>query len=120
MIFKQTSLVNTKLKMRKGKIAAQVGHGITQYMADMNNPLHVEERLRSREWIDQGMFKTILRSTEEEMIELIDILNKDNIMCFMVRDVGKTQVEPDSFTVLTVEPLSEESHNKYFGNFKLL
>jgi len=116
----QTFLVNTDLKMRKGKIAAQVGHGVTLYMRNVNSPLHEDMKERSEVWIDSGMHKIVLKSTEKEMIEIINILNNLDIMCYVVRDFGLTQIPKNSFTVLAVEPLDEQSHQVIFGHLKLL
>ena len=116
----QTFLVNTDLKMRKGKIAAQVAHGETLYMSDVYSPLHEDMKERSGVWINGGMHKIVLKATEEEMLKIIQELNYFDIMCYVVRDFGLTQVPEDSFTVLAVEPLSKVSHKDLFSEFKLL
>ena len=116
----QTFLVNTDLKMRKGKIAAQVAHGETLYMDDIYSPLHEYMIKNNREWIDNGMHKVVLKSTEKEMLETIEILKKLNTMYYIVKDFGLTQVPKNSFTVLAVEPLEKQSHQVIFGHLKLL
>ena len=116
----QTNLVNTNLGMRKGKISAQVGHGVTLYMDDVHSPLHNFMKERNREWIDNGMHKIVLRSNENEMYNTIEELNNLGIMCYVVRDFGSTQVPEDSFTVLAVEPLGKKKHEELFSRFKLL
>ena len=116
----QTFLVNTDLKMRKGKIAAQTAHGETLYMSDVYSPLHEEMKERNRVWIDGGMHKIVFKSTELEMIETMRILDNLHINYYMVRDFGLTQVAKNSFTVLAVEPLEKQSHQVVFGHLKLL
>ena len=116
----QTFLVNIDLKMRKGKIAAQVAHGETLYMSDVYNPLHEDMKERSGVWINGGMHKVVLKSTESEMIETMRILDNLNINYYVVRDFGLTQVPKNSFTVLAVEPLEKQSHQVVFGHLKLL
>lgn len=116
----QTFLVNIDLKMRKGKIAAQVAHGETLYMSDVYSPLHEDMKERSGVWINGGMHKVVLKATENEMLGIIEILNNLNTMCYVVRDFGLTQVPENSFTVLAVEPLEKQSHQIVFGNLKLL
>ena len=117
----QTFLVNTDLKMRKGKIAAQVAHGETLYMEDKFNK-HSYGGMYDRyiKWKSGGMHKVVLKSTEKEMIETINILNNLDIMCYSVRDFGLTQIPKNSFTVLAIEPLEKQSHQVIFGHFKLL
>ena len=116
----QTFIVNTDLKMRKGKIAAQVAHGETLYMSDVYSPLHEDMKKRNGVWIDGGMHKVVLKSTEREMIEMVEVLKKLNTMYYIVRDFGLTQVPKNSFTVLAVEPLEKQSHQVIFGHLKLL
>ena len=116
----QTFLVNTDLKMRKGKIAVQVAHGETLYMSDVYSPLHEEMKECNWAWIDGGMHKIVLKSTEKEMLGIIEILNNLNTKYYVVRDFGLTQVPEGSFTVLAVEPLSEKIHEDLFSKFKLL
>lgn len=116
----QTFLVNTDLKMRKGKIAAQVAHGETLYMSDVYSPLHEDMKERSGVWINGGMHKVILKSTEDEMIKTIKVLKQLNTKYYIVRDFGLTQVLKNSFTVLAVEPLEKQSHQVIFGHLKLL
>ena len=116
----QTFLVNTDLKMRKGKIAAQVAHGETLYMSDVYSPLHEDMKERNEVWINGGMHKIVFKATEEEMHHIINELNYFDIMSYVVRDFGLTQVPEGSFTVLAVEPLNKNSHEDLFSEFKLL
>lgn len=116
----QTFLVNTDLKMRKGKIAAQVAHGETLYMSDVYSVIHEEMKERNRVWIDGGMHKVVFKSTESEMIETMRILDNLNTNYYVVRDFGLTQVPKNSFTVLVIEPLEKQSHQVIFGHLKLL
>ena len=116
----QTFLVNTNLKMRKGKIAVQVAHGETLYMSDVYSPLHEDIKERNGVWMDGGMHKVVFKSTEKEMIETMRILNNLNTNYYVVRDFGLTQVPKNSFTVLAIEPLEKQSHQVIFGHLKLL
>ena len=116
----QTFLVNTDLKMRKGKIAAQVAHGETLYMEDKFNK-HSYGGMYDRyiKWKSGGMYKVVLKSTEREMIEIMTVLDNFNTNYYVVRDFGLTQVPKNSFTVLAVEPLGKSSHEDLFSEFKL-
>ena len=116
----QTFLVNTDLKMRKGKIAVQVAHGETLYMGNVYDPLHENMKERNGVWINGGMHKVVFKSTEKEMIETMCILDNLNTIYYVVRDFGLTQVPEGSFTVLAVEPLEKQSHQVIFGHLKLL
>ena len=69
----QTFLVNTDLKMRKGKIAAQVAHGEVFYMEEKFNG-HQYGGMHDRyiKWMKDGMMKkVVLKATEGEINEFV-------------------------------------------------
>ena len=123
-MLKQVFLINTDLGMRKGKIAVQVAHGEVYYMSEIENALFEEDSIANYEnyqkWLNTDMPKIVLRSTEEQMKHMMNELKDREIWYHEVHDKGYTQVEPDSFTCLVVEPLEEETYNELFKQFKLL
>ena len=70
----QTFLVNTDLKMRKGKIATQVAHGETLYMEDKFNN-HSYGRMYDRyiKWKSGGMYKVVLNVLEVQLERVLDV-----------------------------------------------
>ena len=114
-MLKQTFLINTDLKMGKGKIAVQVAHGEVFYMEDATAyPIDGIESLYEGlyenyiEWTKDGMMKkVVLTATEEEIHKFIDIHGSTYWM-HPVYDKGLTQIPQDSFTCLVIEPLPEE------------
>lgn len=132
-MYKQAILVNTDLKMGKGKIAGQVAHGEFFYGIFIHNiirkfglitPLTLDEKESLkiyRGWIkDHLMPKIIFKVTEEELIQISKRLTKNAVWNKIVVDMGFTQIPKDSKTCLIVEPLDEEDHNLFFENLKLL
>lgn len=117
----QTFLVNTDLKMRKGKIAAQTAHGEVLYMEEkFNGHQYGEMHDRYIEWMKDGMMKkVVLRATEEEIHKFIDLHGSIYWMNLVI-DKGLTQIPEDSMTCLVVEPLGEKKHKELFSEFKLL
>ena len=92
-------LVNTDLKMGRGKIAGQCCHAAcmaTRYM---------EQRGRTRvenEWLRTGETKIVLQATEALMNELSTEYKSKS---FPVYDLGRTQIPEDSFTALAFLPM---------------
>ena len=121
-MLKQTFLINTNLKMGKGKIAVQVAHGEVFYMNaihDRKSDTCMEERFH--DWFNDGvMKKVVLKATEKEMRDIVIQLRRKDIWEHPVIDMGLTQVAQDSFTCLVIEPLPEEQCQKLFEHLKLL
>jgi PTH2 family peptidyl-tRNA hydrolase len=126
-MLKQIFLINTDLKMDKGKIAVQVSHGTIMYIeaatcrcADsfMEERYH-DWRAETKEDPIGMMKKAVLKSTESEIRDMYVKLKQLNIWCYLIYDLGLTQVIPNSLTCLVVEPLEEDVCNNLFGDLKL-
>jgi len=132
MTLKQVFLVNTDLKMTCGKICAQVAHAETLYMQDvMIDYADIESYDNTFTdkyfaWKNNSvkpigmMTKIVLKSTENQMHDMVFELYKQDINYYKVYDLGKTEVNKGSFTCLGTEPIEEEISNKLFGHLKLL
>lgn len=128
-MYKQTILINNDLKMGKGKVVGQALHGEVFYMEMMNNILNasliddedLELMLNHNNWMRNGLMpKIILKVSEKEMMELSEKLTEQKIWNHIVQDCGFTQIPAKSRTCCCVAPLSEEVHDKFFKNLKLL
>lgn len=100
--------VNTNLNMKTGKIASQCCHGM-QYICEnlKKQKPYVQQIYNS--WRDEGCAKIILFATEEQMNELHELFSSEKVI-----DAGKTEVAPNSFTVLVLYPkLRDDSFNSY-------
>ena len=121
-MLKQTFLINTDLKMRKGKIAVQVAHGEVFYMMERYSG-HQYGKLYDNfiNWTKDGLMKkAVLKVTEKELHDFTYDLKNKNIWTHPVFDSGLTQIPQDSFTCLVIEPLPEEQCQQLFGHLKLL
>ena len=56
----------------------------------------------------------------DELRSIEDMVKKEKITSFLVRDAGLTQVETSTTTVLGVGPVEEEKIDKITGKLKLL
>lgn len=125
MTYKQVFIVNQDLNMTKGKIAVQVAHGEVYYMQYLMEGTFDKDEIIDRyiSWTDEEdglMKKVVLKATENELNDFVVELPFKNVTAFIVYDRGLTQVSPNSFTCICVEPLTEEKCNELFGHLKLL
>lgn len=127
-MLKQAYLINTDLKMDKGKIGVQTAHGAIQYMAEINERKSEDPMVkRYKEWKAETpddpigeMRKYVLKSTQDEMIRFTNHLMLKRIWAYPIFDKGYTQVDQHSLTCLVVEPVEENVYNELFGSLKLL
>lgn len=110
-------LVNNDVKMGKGKIAGQVGHVVGLITEDIFRSYYVDGRKdvyeRYMDWKEKGHAKIILKATETELESFLH--DKE---CVHIRDLGKTQIAPNTLTVIGYYP-SVEWKDK-FSHLKLL
>ena len=90
--------VRTDLKMKKGKIAAQVAHcafGLSEKLSE-----HKNETLREN-WRSGGS-KTVVTKIQSlhEMIKLKNHAEESRVIYVIIRDAGKTQVKENTETVI--------------------
>jgi PTH2 family peptidyl-tRNA hydrolase len=111
-------LVNDDLKMGKGKIAGQVAHVaglitetiIRQEYESLRRP---DCYTRYMQWKLTGHTKVVLKASQAQIEEM---LNEPESM--YIRDSGKTQIAPNSLTVIGFYPSSDLKEK--FAKFKLL
>ncbi len=128
-VLKQVFIINSDLKMGKGKTVGQAIHAVIYYVDEILSYVLGEapenERLFERfvAWRDEDhglMKKIILKASEEEMNKILLELAVQGIEKFAVYDRGLTQIPEGSFTCIIVEPLEEEKCDELFSHLKLL
>ncbi len=107
-------VVRKDLGMGVGKIAGQVGHACSSVVWD--NPDHVVN------WFRYGnQKKAILKvQSESELVELIKKAQAYDIITTVIRDAGKTQIEPNTMTCCGFGPDYSAKLDKITGHLKLL
>mmetsp|Transcript_13463 Transcript_13463/g.37808 ORF Transcript_13463/g.37808 Transcript_13463/m.37808 type:complete len:114 (-) Transcript_13463:76-417(-) len=109
--------VRMDLKMSKGKIAAQCCHaclGVWKKLWRRRDPV-------LRVWEECGQPKVTLQvPNEEAMLELYQRAKETGVPTYIVVDAGRTQVAPNSRTVMAVGPWNEKDVNSVTGKLKLL
>ena len=113
---KMVLCVRTDLKMQKGKIAAQCGHAtLGMYKKAVENDAPLVDR-----WEERGQAKVALKvAGEDELKELKRAARAIGLLTHVVVDAGRTQIAPNSRTVLAI--LGEvELVNSVTGDLSLL
>ena len=97
-------IINRKLGMSPGKVAAQAAHGAV--LATLQ-ALKVRPEVLEI-WIQQGQRKICLQSaSEDEMLALKNRCRKKRIQFTEVHDAGLTEIPAGSLTVVVLGPGSK-------------
>ena len=117
MEYKQVILIRTDLKMGTGKKCAQACHA----SVSASDIVRVKNKNDWKNWMNTGQKKVVLKvSSMEEMLNFYNILVKEKILCYLVRDAGLTQLPEGSTTALGIGPALSSNIDKVTGNLKLL
>ena len=107
-------VVRKDLDMACGKIATQVGHACSSVVYNNIDVVY--------NWINYGNQKKAVLKIQSER-ELIDIMKKAQaygIITTVIRDAGKTQIEPNTMTCCGFGPDYSTKLDKLTGHLKLL
>ncbi len=109
-------VVRKDLGMGCGKIAAQVGHACSSVVYDNFNDNRVYQ------WINySSQRKSVLKvNSERELIDLIKKAKAYGLSTIVIRDAGKTQIEPNTMTCCGFGPDSSQNLDRLTGHLKLL
>jgi len=113
--YKQAIIIRTDLGMKKGKIASQASHASVSAFVDClkKNPKACDEWLPFQK-------KVVLKvDNEKELVMLFESLRK-LLPCALIKDAGRTQIEPGSITATGIGPAKESEINKFTKDLKLL
>ena len=115
--YKQVILIRTDLKMGTGKKCAQSCHASLS-SADL---VRIKNKDVWKKWKNTGQKKVVLKiSSMEELNEIVSNLEKKEILFFLVRDAGLTQLTPGTTTALGIGPALSKTLDKVTGDLKLL
>ena len=116
MGLKQAIIIRSDLGMGKGKMAGQTAHAsVSAYTLTLSR-----KKEDAREWEEEGQKKIVLKiGSEEELLSLYEKMKRE-VPCALIRDAGKTQLEPGTITCFGAGPADESVINKYTKDLKLL
>lgn len=113
----QYYIVDHSLKMRKGKIAAQVAHG-AMYAMNYYFECQDESYLNIFEsWLNADIKKCILKGAAEDLNKAEEEFGK---RCSVVKDNGHTQVPVGSRTVVVLPVMDKSEAPEWIKNLQLL
>lgn len=115
---KMVLIVNSSLKMGKGKIVAQGAHAACGCVENAEKSAAGRRRLGA--WRRQGQKKIALSTTQDDLLRLERSLRSAGINCCLIADAGKTQIAAGSRTVLGVGPDTEARINQFTSSLRLL
>jgi len=110
-------LVNSDLKMGKGKIGGQCGHAI-QYLCDYyynKNNQNTPNKYNYETWSETGARKIVCKATQAQIEAYI---RNPEFISFPVYDAGLTQIASNSLTCIAFFP--SNNHDDEFSQYHLL
>lgn len=115
---KMVLVVRSDLGMGKGKIASQCSHAAIQcFQSGLKSQRRTVEL-----WEVCGQPKIVLKvSSEQELTKLYDKCQSvKNLTCCLIRDAGRTQLDPGTVTVLGIGPGNAREIEAITNGLKLL
>jgi PTH2 family peptidyl-tRNA hydrolase len=113
-------IVNNDLHMSKGKIASQSAHAIlAMYRFVKSNNINIKN------WENSGEKIVVLKSTQKELDSILNeyssnIEFNNRLNFFPIYDAGKTEVEPNSLTIIASTPITNNKIPDWINKLKLL
>lgn len=108
---KQAIIIRDDVDISRGKAVAQGSHVSVLATLDADSDL-VDE------WLENGGKKITLKvGSEKELLDLIDSV--EEIPNAKVRDLGYTELDPNTLTACAVGPATEEKVDQYTGDLDL-
>lgn len=111
--FKQVLVVREDLGMSRGKMIAQACHACLG--AYRRTGTETRER-----WIDAGAKKVALKASEERFAEVLEKADIEEVTAYLVKDAGRTELEPGTKTAIGVGPAEEERVDRITGDLELV
>lgn len=114
--YKMVILIRNDLGMSKGKAVAQACHAtLVAYKSALQ-----QSPSALKAWDLQGQPKVTLRvDSESDLVALVRRARASNLVGELIRDAGRTQLEPGTRTVGAIGPAKREQVDAVTGHLKL-
>ena len=101
LLMKQAILARSDLGMTPGKLAAQVAHAsLSAYLKSDSKTQKI--------WKRDGQTKIVLKAPDQNVLfEFKKIAEENNIPAVIIKDAGRTQLEPGTITTLGMGPAED-------------
>ena len=117
---KQVILVRRDLQMGRGKAAAQAAHASCEAVFRILEGGSERWRRWLEEWRREGQAKIVLRvESLDELTRLLAEAERRSLPTSLVRDAGRTQLEPGTVTAGAIGPAPAEEIDRITGHLKL-
>lgn len=114
---KSVYVVNTGLKMGKGKLAAQVGHAAVK----LARQVELRHPAMDAAWRMGGEAKVVVKASDAEALAALrSEAEAAGLLTAVVRDAGRTQIPSGSLTVLGIGPGEADAIDAITGELTLL
>ncbi|RLI96518.1 MAG: peptidyl-tRNA hydrolase [Candidatus Aenigmatarchaeota archaeon] len=114
MEYKQVIVVRKDLKLSRGKLCTQVAH------ASLGSYKKADGRARSA-WESGGSKKVVVKAEDlKSLMEIYEDARHMGLPCSLIKDAGRTEVEPGTVTALGIGPCKEADMDKITGGLKML
>ena len=114
---KMVIVVRNDLGMGKGKIASQCAHAAIQCY---KTGLKTDKRTVNI-WLASGQPKVVVKvNTEAELLSIAAASSEKGLVNCLIRDAGRTQLEPCTTTVLGIGPAKKQDIDFVTSHLKLL
>ncbi len=111
--YKQVILVRADLKLSKGKMSAQVSHASVDSLLKS----HKDDVAK---WKTQGMKKVVLKvQNEKELLSHKEKAEDAGLVCALIIDAGRTELDPGTTTCLGIGPDKTEKIDEITGQLKI-
>jgi PTH2 family peptidyl-tRNA hydrolase len=115
MAVKLVVVIRADLGMGRGKIAAQAAHAaVAAALASQGTPAFAA-------WLRDGQVKLVLRAeSEADLLDLAAAARSAGLPVQLIRDAGRTQVEPGTLTSAAIGPAEASAVDAVTGALRLL
>ncbi|MFT4867930.1 MAG: PTH2 family peptidyl-tRNA hydrolase [Candidatus Nanohaloarchaea archaeon] len=110
---KQVIVLREDLNISKGKEISQACH------ASLGAYKKADPETISK-WEAQGAKKVVLSSGDRKLEDLYAEIKSKDIPAYLVKDAGKTEIEPGTITALGIGPAKESKIDSITGELKLI
>ena len=117
-MYKQAIIVRSDLKLPRGKLAVQVAHASVENVLKI---LNIGDSSKIECWKQEGMKKVVLKvESLDELLRKFNEAKSKGIVVSLIKDAGKTVVEPGTITCIALGPDKESKIDEIAEELKLI
>lgn len=110
---KQAIVMRDDIGMSRGKMIAQACHA----SLGAYNKASKEQKDK---WKKEGGRKIVLDAGENDLVDILEKAKRNDLPAFMVKDAGRTELEPGTQTAVGIGPAEEDKIDTVTGELRLI